>query len=171
MKYTIKLFLAIFFVHTMVPGHTQNSLEEKKGFQDIKLGSDITKYEGLQYKKDLKDKEIPESKLYVAKGGFYKNVGDIRIYKLEVKSFQDTIFEINILAEKNPDFYRALEKNFGKGNYSIKTNAYEWNSKSVKLLYQSHNKKKVQLTYYYRPIKKIVKEAQKEDIEDIADDF
>ena len=158
----------------------QNDLDEKKGFQDIALGSDPKGYQGIilkkttkdeNFKKNSRDINIPEIDLYQAKGGYYQDVAGIKIHKFIVKAFDNRIYEIEITAEKDPDFYKGLESRYGPGNYSMPTNSYIWSGKEVRLSFKSESKKKVKLTYFLFAVNEWIKEKEKENAKSIADDF
>lgn len=171
----ITLLLASFLVNAQV-----TELDEKRGFQDIKLGSDPKGYSSLEFKKttkddhfkkNKKDESLPEVDLYVPSGENYEEVGGIKIHKLIVKAFDNKIYSIEILAEKNPDFYKGLEARYGEANYSLPSNSYVWNGKEVRLSFKSHSKNKVMLTYFMFAVKDWIKAKEKETLKSIADDF
>jgi len=149
----------------------QEHHELKNGFQDIILGSDPNGYSSLEFKKSTKDEEVPTIDIYVPRKGSYENVGNIAIHKLTVKSFNGKIYEIEIIAEKDPDFYNGLEEKYGEGQYHLPTNSYVWGGEGVRLSFQSHSKNKVILTYRSTLLKEWIKEKEKENVKSVADDF
>ena len=152
--------------------YSQNRvLDEKNGFQDIKLNSDVSLYPGLALKKKIKIRDVPDTELYMPKSGFYKDVGGIKIYKLEVIAYRGIVYEISIIAEKEPKFYKGLEKTYGEGVYSMKDNKYHWNGSKLNLDYQSHGKSKVRLKYHSLEVDILIKKDKVKEIEGIADDF
>ncbi len=171
---TVTLLLSCIFILFGVSssnGQEANALDEKNGFQDIQLTSEVSQYDGLTFKKKLSDKAFPDAQLFTAKAGHYQEVGGIRIQKLEVKVYTGLIYEIVVIADKDPNFYNGLERKYGKGKYSVKNNSYNWSGKNISLTFKSLSKSKVILTYFSHIVKKKVKEDQKKKVKDIADDF
>jgi len=167
MKYCLLLLLII----PIASAYPQNELDTKKGFQDITLGSDPREYQSLEFKKSTQDEEVPAIDIYLPKKGFYESVGNIEIHKLTVKAFDNKIYEIEIVAEKDPDFYNGLEVKYGEAKYHLPTNSYIWGGKEVRLSFKSHSKNKVILTYSSLEIKEWIKKKEKENVKGIADDF
>ena len=152
--------------------YSQNHvLDEKNGFKDIKLNSEVSLYPGLGLKKKIVMKDVPDTELYLAKSGFYKDVGSIRIHKLEIIVYRGIIYEINVIAEKEPKFYKGLEKTYGKGAYSMKDNKYHWKGSKLNMEYQSYGKTKVHLKYHSFEVDTLIKKDKVKEIEGIADDF
>ena len=148
-------------------------LDNKNGFQDLVLMSDVKQYETLSFKKIIKDDlhKLDEAGLYNGAKTHFADIGGIKIQKLEVKAYQDLIYEIKVIADKDPMLYKGLSKKYGKGQYSVHNNAYNWSGKKVSLEFVSSGKNEVQLTYFSKPMLAVFKQGKAQDIEDIADDF
>jgi len=168
----MKSWIQIFVICLCSTGYSQNRvLDEKNGFQDIKLNSAISLYPGLVLKKKILIKDVPDTELYISKSGFYKDVGGIKIHKLEVIVYRSLVYEINVIAVKEPKFYKGLEKNYGKGTYSMKDNKYHWKGSKLNMEYQSQGKSKIHLKYHSLEIDAIIKKDKIKEIDGIADDF
>ena len=112
----IQYVMLISLLSIPVKGFTQNvdDLEEKRGFQDILLDSDINEYNNLDFKKSIKieDSEEPIA-IHTRKNGTYKKIGDVDIKSLEVKSYLAKVVEIKITTTKDENIMRALKKLYG----------------------------------------------------------
>ncbi len=150
---------------------TQGELERKIGFKGIVLGSYITKHTELEYKKEHKDKNIPEAKIYHRKQHSYTDIGGIKILDLEVKVYRGTIYEIDIITEKDNKLAKSLKKAFGTPNYSVRSGTYNWGSPSVSLSMIGKGKSKIELIYRWSGIKGLVKKDHQVEIDEISGDF
>lgn len=146
-------------------------LDRRNGFKDIKMASDVTAYEGLEYKKDIEDNVFPEAKLYTPKKGHYENIGSLKIYDLEVKVYKDSIFEIKVITEKDPNLYKGLKKAFGEPEFAYRSNQYYWQSERLKLSYSSHSNNRIEMVYRSYEMNEKLKEEKKQVVEEIVDDF
>ena len=168
----MKNWILLLALTISLASYSQNRvLDEKNEFQDIKLNSDVTLYRGLVLKKKFVMKDVSHTELYLAKSGFYKDVGGIKIHKLKVIAYRSIVYEINIIAEKEPKFYKGLEKTYGEGVYSMKDNKYHWRGSKLNMEYQSHGKSKVHLKYHSLEVDTLIKKDKVKEIEGIADDF
>lgn len=168
----MKIWILLLALTFFLTGYSQNRvLDEKNGFQDIKLNSDVSLYPGLVLKKKIVMRNVSDTELYMSKSGFYKDVGGIKIYKLEVIAYRGIVYEISIIAEKEPKFYKGLEKTYGEGVYSMKDNKYHWKGSKLNMDYQSHGKSKVRLKYHSLEVDILIKKDKIKEIEGIADDF
>jgi len=160
----MKNWILLLVLVLSLTSYSQNrALDEKNGFQDIKLNSDVSLYPGLGLKKKIVIKNVPDTELYMPKSGFYK--------ELEVIAYRGIVYEINIIAVKEPKFYKGLEKTYGEGVYSMKDNKYHWRGSKLNMEYQSHSKSKVHLKYHSLEVDILIKKDKVKEIEGIADDF
>ena len=166
------LMLIIFFGWTLT-GYAQGveELDRRNGFKDIKLTSPVSSYEGLEYKKDIEDEVFVNSKVYVPKKGHYESIGTIKIHELEVMSYNDAIYKIRIITEKDPNLYKGLKKAFGEPEYALRSNKYFWGTDNLVLTYVSHSKSKIEMVYFSYVMSRQAKEDKKQVVEDIVDDF
>ncbi|UII34078.1 hypothetical protein LVD17_09655 [Fulvivirga ulvae] len=146
-------------------------LDRRNGFKDIKMTSNIAEYEGLEYKKDIEDEVFPQAKLYTAKKGYYENIGSLKIFDLEVKVYKDSIFEIKVITEKDPNLYKGLKKAFGEPEFAYRSSKYYWQSERLKLMYSSHSNNKIEMVYRSYLMNDKLKEEKKQEVEEIVDDF
>ena len=167
----IYLVLILLCIHVDLWAQGAEELDKRNGFQDIKLASAVGDYEGLEYEKDIEDKIFPEAKLYAAKKGYYESIGSLKIYDLEVKVYRDSIYQIRIVTEKDPNLYKGLKGIFGEPEYAYGTNKYYWQSDKIKLLYSSHSNNKIEMVYNSFVMREKLKEDRKEVVDDIMSDF
>jgi hypothetical protein len=147
-------------------------LEEKHGFQDIILDSKVSDNANLVFKKSIKNKKSEEPLLlYERMKGTYQKIGDVSIKTLEVKAFLGKIIEIRIIAVKDEDIMRALKKLYGEPYFSVRSNAWEWQSEGVLLSLSSISKNKLEIIYASRKLNKYIKDHKEEGIEEISTDF
>jgi len=167
---TVVLFLCF---STVSLAQSVKALDDKNGFQDLVLMSDVKRYKTLSFKKNIKDDlhKLEEADLYNGQKNHFADIGGIRIQKLEVRAYQDLIYEIKVIADKDPMLYKGLSKKYGKGQYSMQNNAYKWSGEKVSLEFVSSGKNEVQLTYFSKPMLAIFKQGKAQDVKDIADDF
>ena len=167
----------ILFIWLLTPGYeiigqSIDDLERKHGFQDIILDTDITENPQLVYKKqiDLKNSEYPIH-LYVRNKGSYPNIGEVPIKDLEVKAYLGKIIEIKIVTPKETDIMKALKKLYGEPSFSVRSNAWEWQSEGVILALTSIGKNKLEIKYTSRKLNQYIKEKKEEGVEELSTDF
>lgn len=172
MKEMALRFVILFLIISgNLPAQSSEELDRRNGFKDIKMASNVNAYEGLEYKKDIEDRVFPEAKLYTAKKGYYESIGGLKIFDLEVKVYKDSIFEIKVITEKDPNLYKGLKKAFGEPEFAYRSNKYYWQSDRLKLLYGSHSNNKIEMVYWSYEMNKKLKAEKKQVVEEIVDDF
>lgn len=163
--------ILVLFPLTPLLAQTVEGLDERNGFQDIKMCSNIHDYEGLEYKKDIEHTIFPKAKLYEAKSGFYDDIGGLKVFEVTVEAYKDSVYQIKVVVEKDPRLYKGLKKIYGEPKYAYRQGTYKWAGENLRLMFASHSKNKMELTYFsFRMVDKI-KEEKKQEVEDIADDF
>ena len=163
------LFFVILGCGNFGLAQTANELDQRNGFKDIKLLSDVTTYPGLEFYKELKDK--PDQAMYRAGKGSYSHIGDVEIYKLVVYTYRKQIYQIEVTTAKSEKLFRSLEKAFGKINSSIASQTSYWEGEKVKLNYNVEGNKKIKLTYLAKDIKRIIAEDKKEAVDSLTTEF
>ncbi len=149
-----------------------DALEKKHGFQDIILDTDISDNPQLVYKKQvaLKKSEYPIH-VYIRNKGSYPNIGEVPIKDMEVKVYLKKIIEIKIITPKETDIMKALKKLYGEPSFSVRSNAWEWQTEGVLLSLISVGKKKLEIKYASRKLNQYIKDKKEEGIEDLSTDF
>lgn len=166
------LWVLLFLVSIGVSGQGLDELEKRNGFKDIKLMSLVTKYEGLELKKEgVEDERFPNTTIYSAKKGYYETIGKLKIYDLEVYAYKDSIYQINVVTEKDPNLYKGMKKLFGEPEYAYGSERYYWGTDKLRLAYGSYSRNKIEMVYFSHLMVEKRKQEKKQVVEDIADDF
>lgn len=164
--------LLLFFMPQVCCSQGLEELEKRNGFKDIKLLSSAANYEGLELKKEGIDHEtFPNSSMYIAKKGHYETIGNLKIYDLEVFAYKDSIYQINVITEKDPNLYKGMKKLFGEPEFAYGTESYYWGTEKLRLSYSSHSKNKIEMVYFSHLMVEKRKQEKKEVVEEIVDDF
>jgi hypothetical protein len=171
-KAVLLLIICIILWTPPLLAQSLKELEEKHGFQDIILDSEISDYSSLIFKKSLKNKKSDQPTLvYERIKGSYQKIGEVMIKSLEVKAFLGKIIEIRIITEKNTDIMKALKKLYGEPYFSVRSNAWEWQSNGVLLSLSSIGKNKLEIIYASRKLNQYIQNHEEEGIENISTDF
>ncbi|MEN8123427.1 MAG: hypothetical protein ABFS35_24030, partial [Bacteroidota bacterium] len=170
-NFFMRTFLIFLFTVLGFIGYAQSEkeLDKRNGFKDIKLLSDITTYDGLEYTKPLKNN--PGHSIYKAKKGNYESIGDIDIYNLVVYAYKNQVYQINITTKKEEKLFRSLEKAFGKVNTSLITPNPYWDGENVRLIYIVIGSKKITLSYQSKKIRQIIASDKKKAVENLTTEF
>lgn len=147
-------------------------LERRNGFKDLKLGIPIDSVKGeKKLKKEFKEQEEFPAKLYTVQYADYARIGEIPISKIEIKTYKDLVYQINVVTDKDPRLMKALESVYGRADYDLKRETYFWKGQTLILKFRSHSKNQLELMYTSYLILQMMKEDKGRKVEDIADDF
>lgn len=164
------LFTLIFFaVSISAFSQLSQELDKRNGFKDLKILTNISSYESLEYWKA--DKSKAEHAIYKPKKGSYENIGKVKIYKLTVYSYRDLIFKIEVVAAQDENLFRSLEKAYGKIRSSIAATYSYWEGEKVRLNYETIGSKKIKLTYVSKQIKQMIALDKKKAIDSLSSEF
>ena len=152
-------------------GQDTAELERRNGFKNIKLGTLIDSLKGAEFKKDIKEKNEFLAKLYEVSNDEYRNIGEVKVKKVEVKTYKDLIYEIIVITDKDTRLMKGMIKSFGEPKYILTSDTYNWVTQSLSLTFKDHSKKEIRLTYRSYPIIKMMKADKGKKIDDIAEDF
>jgi hypothetical protein len=168
--YTVLVFV---FALTCVNGYGQEltELEKRNGFKNIKLGMVIDSLDGIKLKKEFMEKEEFPAKLYVVEHPDYDKIGEVKVNKIEVKTYQDLVYEISVITNKDQRMMKALESIYGKSDYDLKKETYFWRSDNLILKFRSHSKNHLELQYTSFIVMRKMKEDKNQKVDDIANDF
>ena len=148
-----------------------SELDKRNGFKNIKLGYPIDSVQGYKLLKEFKERDEFPAKLYEVDNPDYKSIGEVKVNKVELKTYKDLIYEIRVVAHKDPRLMKALESLYGVAEYDIKNETYFWKSDNLILKFQSEGKNKLELLYISFGIHKSMKEDKEKKVDDIANDF
>ena len=162
---------AFLMLATALAAFSQNidELEKRNGFKDIKLGMIVDSLKGIKLKKEFKERDEFPARLYSVEGDEYAKIGEARVNKVDVKTYKDQIYEINVITAKDPRLMKALESIYGKADYDIKRETYFWKSQNLILKFRSHSKSQLELVYISYSVLKQMKADKDQKIDDIAD--
>ncbi len=169
----MKHLLLPVFVVSALAGYGQDlaELDRRNGFKDLKLGVHIDSVKGAEFKKETKEKNEFPAKLYDVENENYKSIGEVKVKKVEVKTYKDLVYEIIVITSKDTRLMKGMEKSFGKPLYILVTDSYNWKTDSLSLTFKDHSKNELRLTYRCYPILKMMRVDKGKKIEDIATDF
>ena len=147
-------------------------LERRNGFKDLKLGMHIDSVKGeKKLKKEFKEQGEFPSHLYSVAGADYESIGEISVKKVEVKTYKDLVYQIDVVTDKDPRLMKALESVYGIADYDIKRETYFWKGETLILKFQSYSRNQLAMVYSSYQILQRMKEDKGKKVEDIADDF
>lgn len=165
------LTLFLFSIAWLASAQDISELERRHGFKDIQLQSAIDSVKGAKFKKDIKEKNEFDARLYTIDHPDYKKIGEVKVKEIEVKAYNGLIYEITVLADKDPRLMKALESLYGKSEYDLKNETYFWRSESLTLKYRAQGKNNIEMTYSSFVIHKLMKDDKNKKVDDIANDF
>lgn len=168
-----KYFLTPVFILPFLFAGAQDlaELDRRNGFKDLKLGTLIDSVKGASFKKDVKEKNEFPVRLYEVVNPEYKSIGEVKVKKVEVKTYKDLIYEIVVTTNKDTRLMKGMEKSFGKPKYITPTDTYNWKTDSLSLTFKDYSKNELRLTYRFYPILKMMRVDKGKKIDDIATDF
>jgi hypothetical protein len=155
----------------IVTAQDVSELDNRKGFKDIKLVSLIDSVKGTKFKKEFKEKGNVHAKLYEVDHPDYASIGEVKVRKIELKTYKDLVYEIAVHTEKDPRLMKAMESVFGAPQYDAKNNRYFWKTDSIILTFESHSRNQLQLVYTSFVIFQMMKDDKNKKVDEIADDF
>ena len=167
----IKLVFPILLTATWSFGQNVDELEKRNGFKDIKLGYPIDSVTGYKLQKEFKEKDEFPAKLYSVDNPEYETIGEVKVNKVELKTYHDLIYEIRVVASKDSRLMKALESLYGKADYDVKNDTYFWRTDNLILKFQSEGKNRLELLYISYQLHRTMKEDKNKKVDDIANDF
>ncbi len=167
MKKTLPLLILVI---TSLNLQAQNEeLDKRNGFKNIKLLSKATEYPELKFDKA---QEEENKAVYIRTSGSLQSIGDIHIKELNVYTYNDIIYRIEVATGKNTQLFKGLEKAYGKSKFAVVTNVYVWKGEKVALTFGSEKGgKRIVMNYTTPEIKGIIKKDKEQKIKDLSDDF
>jgi len=148
-----------------------SELAIRNGFKDILLGSPVDSVVGIKLKKDILEKNEFPAQLYEVNNDSYKSIGEVKVKKLELKTYKGLIYQIDVITQKDTRLMKGMERLYGKPKYILPTDSYNWTADSLSLTFKDHSKKEIKLTYRSYPVLKMMRVDKGKKIDDIADDF
>lgn len=167
----ILIGLLLISIATQVICQDLSELDRRHGFKDIQLGSSIDSIQGAKLQKEFKEHDEFPAKLHEVDHPDYQTIGEVKITKVEVKTYKDLIYEIRVVTHKDTRIMKALESLYGKADYDIKNETYFWKTDNLILKFRSEGKHRLELLYISFPLLKSMKDDKDKKVDDIANDF
>jgi len=163
--------MSLFFSGFVSRAQDLAELERRNGFKDIKLGTSIDSVTVTTLEKEFKERNEFPAKLFRVENVAYNTIGEVKVSRVEVKTYKDTIYEIGVWTAKDPRLMKALESLYGRADFDMKNETYFWKTDNIVLKFKSEGKSKLVLTYISPPVHKSMKEDKDRKVDDIANDF
>lgn len=163
--------LFLFVLSFAARAQDNSELERRNGFKDLKLGTAIDSVMGAKFVKEMKEKGEFPVKLYEVKNPAYKNIGEVKVKEVEVKTYKDRVYEIVVITEKDTRLMKGMMKSFGEPKYILTTDSYNWQGSTLSLTFNDHAKNEIRLRYRSYPLLKQMQIDKGKKIEEIAQDF
>lgn len=170
------LRLTLFFIAiiTCLAAAAQDiaELERRNGFKDLKLGVPLDSVKGeKKLKKEFKEQDQYLSKLYSVSHSDYEKIGEVPVSRVEIKTYNDLVYQIHVVTEKDPRLMKALESIYGPADYDLKKETYFWKGNTLILKFRSLSRNQLEMIFSSYQILKMMKEDKGKKVEAIADDF
>ncbi len=168
-RFVFLAFTLMIFNHGFA--QSDSELARRNGFKDIRLGDPVDSVKGVKALKDILEKNEYPAKLHEVIHPEYANIGEVKVKKVELKSYKGLIYQIDVITNKDTRLMKGMEKAYGKPKYILPTDSYNWTAESLSLTFKDHSKKEIKLTYRSYPVLKQMREDKGKKIDDIAEDF
>jgi hypothetical protein len=168
-RYFFTLALIAFFFQSKAQDLAE--LEKRHGFKDIRLGMVADSVKGSKLKKEFKERNEYPAKLYTVDHSDYRRIGEVKVKNVELKAYNDLVYEISLIVDKDTRLIKALESLYGKADYDMKNETYFWKTESLILKFRSVGKNSLELLYTSFVIHRMMKEDKEKKVDDIANDF
>jgi hypothetical protein len=167
----IRVLIVLLLAGFTAFGQNIAELEKRNGFKDLKLGSLIDSVRGYKLEKEFKERDEFPAKLYTVENPDYENIGEVKVTKVELKTYKDIVYEIHVVTAKDPRLMKALESLYGGADYDMKNKTYFWKTDNIILKFNSESRNKLELTYISPPVHKSMKDDKNKKVDEIANDF
>jgi len=166
-----KLFVFAFLLASASQAQNLAELDRRNGFKNIKLGTPIDSIKGAEFQKEIKEKNEFPAKLFEVENPDYKSIGEVKVKKIELKTYKDFIYEIVIITDKDTRLMKGMVKAFGEPKYILTTDSYNWLTQKLSLTFNDHSKNEIRLRYRDFALLKMMLADKGKKIDDIAEDF
>jgi hypothetical protein len=165
--------IVFFFFTCSLTSFSQDltELDKRNGFKDLRLGTSIDSVKGIKLLKEFKERNEYPAKAFAVDHPDYETIGEVKVSKVELKTYKDLIYEIKVITSKDPRLMKALESLYGKADYDMKNDTYFWKTDNIILKFKSEGKHKLELLYISPLVHKAMKDDKDKKVDDIANDF
>lgn len=170
----LKCTLLLIVLGTALSTSGQNiaELDRRKGFKDLKLGMHIDSVRGeKKLKKEFREQDEFLATLYSVEHPDYEKIGEVPVTRVEVKTYKDEVYQIDIIADKDPRLMKALESIYGPSEYDLKQETYFWKGEKLILKFKSYSRNQLEMIFTSFEILRKMKDDKGKKVEDIADDL
>ena len=167
----LKILVLVLFAFSNSFGQGLSELDKRSGFKDIRLATPVDSVKGSKLIKEFKERDEFPAKLFEVENADYEKVGEIKVHKVELKTYKDLIYEINVITDKDERLMKALESLYGKSEYDMKNETYFWKTDSLILKFKSQGKHRLQMLYVSYNVHKMMRGDKDKKVDDIANDF
>jgi hypothetical protein len=135
------------------------------------MGMPVDSIPGIKFKKDFSDKEVKGAALYEVDHADYREIGGVRIHKVEVRAYKGKVYDIRVITDRNSELMRGLESVLGPPQYDVRNEKYVWQGRLLTLTFRALSRNQLELHYISRLIRDWIEEEKKNRVKGIADDF
>jgi len=162
--------LLLILINSSLWAQNTAELDRRNGFRNIKLGNPIDSVKEAVFKKDIMEQKMYPAKIYETRHTDYKSIGEVAVKKIELKTYKDLIYQINIVLPKDPRVMQGLEKSYGEATYSVRLHAYYWKAENLSLIFKGDGKQ-IHLSYKSAPMLKMMNEDKSKKVDQVAEQF
>jgi hypothetical protein len=166
----LPFFSLLLWIQPLLAQNT-SELERRHGFKSLKLDMPIDSVKGSKLKKEFKERDEFLAKLYTIENPEYASIGEVTVDKVEVKTYNDIVYQIHVVTEKDPRLMKALESIYGLAEYDHKRETYFWKAQTMVLKFKSKSKNQLEMIYTSFSVNNLMKEDKNKKVQNIADDF
>lgn len=171
LKYSL-LSIITLLASLVVSGQDIAELERRNGFKDLKLGVPIDSVKGeKKMKKEFLERDEFIAKLYTIDHPDYESIGEVQVNKVEIKTYKDLVYQIHVVADKDPRLMKALESIYGQAAYDMKRETYFWKGNTMVLKFRTFSRNQLEMIFSSYVVLQQMKDDKGKKVEDIADDF
>lgn len=171
LKYTLLSIIALLACR-VVSGQDIAELERRNGFKDLKLGMLIDSVKGeKKLRKEFLEQDAFPARLYTVDHPDYQTIGEVAVNKVELKTYNDLVYQIHVITDKDPRLMKALETIYGQAGYDMKRETYFWKGDTMVLKFRAFSRNKLEMIFSSYLILQKMKDDKGKKVEDIADDF
>jgi len=167
----LRILVLVLFAFSNSFGQGLSELDKRSGFKDIRLATPVDSVKGSKLIKEFKERDEFPAKLFEVENADYEKVGEVKVHKVELKTYKDLIYEINVITDKDERLMKALESLYGKSEYDMKNETYFWKTDSLILKFKSQGKHRLQMLYISYNVHKMMRGDKDKKVDDIANDF
>lgn len=147
-------------------------LERRNGFKHIKLGMHIDSLDAeVKVRKEILEQDLYPAKILSVTAPDLQRIGEVNVNKIEIRTYNDRVYQIQVLTQKDPRLMKALESIYGKSVYDMKNQTWFWRGETLILKFTAYGRNQLELLFSSYLILDEMKADREKKVDDIADDF